>query len=1255
MRSFRIVDTKFRILKGGKIGLSMSVAMIGGMLSLGSTSANATTYNASNVGSYTGTSTSISNTDGGGYASYNSGWSTSDSRTGTLTISSGNTSGIYVTGSMNSAAVSGYPYVTTSSGNAYYWNSNGSWNSVSGNTARDYLTTTLTTRNYVDGFNTVINLTNGTTIGSGGIAINVQDDTGGSSLLNLSGADITINGSIYVDHVNLTGGTTTFNGSVYSNIDMSNSTAAVFTNAATSIGAINGAGAFVYLNGNNSLTGTVTAATVSLSGNDITFNDNVTAAVNFTAAGDATMANGADLTGDVNFGHHNATFTLSDGSDITGSIGNTDGTNNGSTNGTVNFEKSSVVTGNVGATNNVVDQLNVKGAQAYVHLNSANNGAATYNTTVNHIDYSANKSVVQVDGLLTANSVDMNGFYSRLDLMDEGSTQFVGTVNAGTQATGALTSTTLATRGMVGTLDFGTYTSTINNVATTTQGKGTLYVGDNVNVNFTENPATGLSMTNANNATLIFGGDSMVNGNLGTSASSASTVHTIYAGNTGNTVTIANDVYVGAGKFNVGAGTVNFNGDLNGDLVLGTTTAATSVESSAYSTYGNNIATFSASEAAGTVNIAHDKTVTGSITTTANGTGTLNFMGSSSYGSTIGTSAAKFAAVTFNSASTGSGTTGFTATINNNVYANTVTIGNGTNSSMTEQKNAALVDDTGSYDYLGATNMKVWTGGTVANIGSNVTSLGDNLVLSNARDAINLGTAHVAATSFTTNSGAISFTVNTQDITGINQANSTSAGSGQVTTGTLNMSGAEKIQINYVGSLKDAGTYTLISDTGTTGTGTYTGTEANLKVTDNSYVIDTTISRSAIGSDLVLTADRTGGGAYTANKLYVEKSNTIGHFSNNAADVLAGIAANGSQTGDMVQVIQKMELDSYGYGNNQQNLATQVKRLAPIANDSFAQSAMSASTLTLNTVSSRIADLRGDSSILTHSINGVSAGDEALQYGAWVKMIGSSAYQGHDEQYDGYKATSSGAAMGIDKTFSNNVTLGLAFGMTRTFVDQLDFRAGDHARTDSYNVIAYASKDWSHAYLEGALSYAYHTTDSSRTTAVGRTAIADIYTNQYTAKVDAGYRFNVKDKATITPFLSVDYTHLDQNEYTETGAGAINLNVKSAQTDRTTLGGGLRVGTKFSAGHTTLMPELKLAAYNYLNQDSQDIKAQYIGGGTEFVTPGTKLDNTKYNVGLGLKGQLSERTSLGLTLDYDRSGDGLFEGYTGQLVANYKF
>jgi len=585
----------------------------------------------------------------------------------------------------------------------------------------------------------------------------------------------------------------------------------------------------------------------------------------------------------------------------------------------------------------------------------------------------------------------------------------------------------------------------------------------------------------------------------------------------------------------------------------------------------------------------------------------------------------------------------------NNVYATTTTIGH---TSLGEDA-LSLTDVAGQYDYAGATTMKEWRGQTAANITEDITFGGD-LVIADANSAINFGTSHVTvANDFTTNSGGMSFTVNTNDISNDQTGEADPVGSAKVTVGdALNMSGDEKIQVNYVGSLKEAAQYSLIE--AISSTGSYDGSETNDLVSDNSFVIDTEVNLT--NNDLVVSADRTGGGAYKANELYIQKSQTQGDISNNAAKSLAQITATGSQTGDMVEVIQKMEIDSYGYGDTQANLATQVKKLAPIVNASISQTSIASNTLTMNTVSSRIADLRGDSIILPSAGQiGLSSGDEMVKNGAWVKAIASTAKQNQDGMYDGYKTLSSGLAIGIDHKYSNGLVTGLALGYTRTNIDQQDFRTGDTANTNSYNVIIYAAKDFKNTYVEGGLSYAHHDTESDRATSVGRNAQADIGANQYTAHASAGYRFNINDSATITPFLGLDYTYLDQNAYTETGAGAINLDVSGLSTSQTTLGGGLRIGTVMNNSFATLHPEVKLAAYNIFGGDDTDVVAQYVGGGERFITPGNDINSLMYNVGLGLKAQVSESASLGITVDYDRSSNGLFKSYSGQLIGRIEF
>lgn len=1026
-------------------------------------------------------------------------------------------------------------------------------------------------------------------------------------------------------------------------------------------------------NGTSNFTNNVTAVTTNIGTGEGNFNKNNTTGVTdtnivFTGAGTANLynglTNGAIGDGTIAFASHDATVNVWDGETIAGAITTLTDSNTG----TVNYRGDGAITSTVGATGMGIKELNIntnneQNTQAGVTANGdiyagiihlQNNATLTLadNTDITGTTTSET-NVIPLTGSTQVIAAALNGSTNTGTVRILGTSNITGVVGAndasiatieagatnelvtfnnmvyaknlnytgnGTVVLNGQTGVDAATAGMKGTIDFGT-----NGTST-----GTLQIGDNVNLT---TGANGIQFVDANSATMIFNGSSTVTGVVGGDTGTHSTFAEIYAGEDGKTVTFTDNVHVMEGALNPetfyvsGTGTVNFQGNLYGDLVY---------------------------NADGVVNVSHTKsilvdTLPLAVSTSTAHEGTLNYLGNTTLDTDIGESGTNLLAVNFNTE-----TNNVTQTINKNIYADTTTIGHTNEIGDTATH---LVNVTGQYDYAGATSMYEWAGQTAAII-SNVTGhdhidFGGDLTIADTKSAINFGKSHVnVAGDLTTNDGAMSFTVNTLDVTGADDAISSSAGSALVTVaGTLNMSGAEKIHVNYVGSLANAGSYTLV--TAGTSSGVYEENEAGL-VSDNSFSIDTTVTLE--NNDLVASADRTGGSEYTANALYTEKSQTQGDLSNNASKVLAGIAATGNQTGDMIEVIQKMEIDSFGYGDTQQNLATQVKRLAPIANASLSQSAIGANTLTINTVSNRIADLRGDSVILPSAgKTGISSGDESIQNGAWVKVIASTATQQKDGMYDGYKTRSGGLALGIDRKFGNDITAGLAFGYTRTNIDQQDFRSGDSADTDSYNVVAYASKDFEHAYVEGALSYAHHNTENSRATAVGRTAQADIDANQYTGHLSAGYRFNIQDHATITPFLALDYTHLTQDAYTETGAGAINLSVDEMSTNRTTVGGGLRIGTYIENGSATLRPEVKFAAYHISGGSDTDITAQYVGGGEKFVTPGNDLNNMMYNVGLGLKAQMNDTTSLGFTIDYDRSSNGLFQGYTGQLVGRYEF
>lgn len=939
----------------------------------------------------------------------------------------------------------------------------------------------------------------------------------------------------------------------------------------------------------------------------------------------ANLING--LTGSVNFDGHDATVNVWDGTSISNSITTLTNSNTG----TVNYRGDGIISSTVGSSGLGIKELNINtnseqntssgvtaNGDIYAGvINLKNNGTLTLSdnvditgTTTSEIDVTPLTSINQVisTGLADSGTIKILGTSTITGVVGSNIAS-IGTIEAGANLetvtfnnivyaknlnyTGngnvilnGQTGANINTAGMVGRIDFGT------NVTNT----GTLQIGDNVNLT---TGISGINFVDANGATLTFNGSSIISGNVG-SLSGTDTFKVINGGVATETVTFNNNVYFMDSLNLSSTGTIKI---ADGKYAQRNSTSAT----------------------------------TGAIVTTStNGQGVLNYLGGTTLYGEIGTTGAKLAAVNFNTDSNN-----VVEEIGYNIYATNTTVGH---TPSTNDSSTNLVDVTGQYDYAGATTIKEWRGQTAANITDDIT-FGGNLIIADAKSAINFGTSHVTVDgAFTTNDGAMSFTVNTKDITSGNQAASTSSGSGQVTTAALNMSGSEKVHINYVGSLANNGTHTLISDTGTTGTGTYSHVDGDGKVTDNSFAIDTKIDKIAVGSDLILRADRTAGGNYSADQLYVQKSDTKGHFSNNAAVALAGISANGSQTDDMIEVIQKLELDSYGYGNSKENLAVQVQKLAPIVNTSFAQTSIGATKLVTDTVGSRLSDVRG-----------LSSGDAIADKGVWAKVIGSTASQDKVGQFDGYSLSSGGIVFGIDKELQNNTIIGLAAGYTNTKTNQDDFRDGDTSTTDSYQLSLYSSKTFDKAYIDGSLAYTKHNTDGTRSTAIDRVASYDVDANQLSAKINGGYNFLFEKEVTLTPFASLEYSNIKQDSYKEKGAGAISLSVDDVTVNRGAAGLGVKISKEIKTENKVVyIPEFKLGANKYFGDDDVEVTAQF-DQGNKFITKGAEMSDMMYNAGLGLKTKFTEDTSVSLSTDYERSNDGDFQGVNGQLTFRMQF
>jgi outer membrane autotransporter protein len=1091
--------------------------------------------------------------------------------------------------------------------------------------------------------------------------------------LNLAGGSQTVTGNIgtqlkRLGEVNSGKGSTLFTGNVISvsvsNMETGTSNFAADVTANT-----------INVNGGiSNFTNDVTATTTNIGTGVGNFNTNgagtTATAIVFTAdrtqtatpsvLGSATANLITGLTGNIDFSSKDAVVNVSENQAIIGAVTSTGATAKDGKNGALNFLGGGAISGNIGSSLTTgISQLNVNtagviantvavGGNIYAEsINLKNNGVLTLAAGKNIVGTTATtltgaQQTITTDVAHTG-TLTLEGDVQNVTGVVGANDAAIAQVNAGVN--GAVTTfnnmvfadtlafagygrvvlngqagVDAATAGVKGTVDFGV------------NGYGELQIGDNVNLT---TGATGVQMTNAGDATLTFNGTSTVTGVVGGDTSGRSTLRTIQAGVTDKAVTFKNDVYVSEAAepttFHItGDGTVNFQGNLHGQLVF------------------NN-------GADGTVNVSNTKSL---IVTTAvpaavsasGHEGTINFLGGTTLSSDLGTLNNHLKAVNFNTA-----TNNITQTIDKNVFADTVTIG-GTAGTTAISK----VDVTGAYDYAGANSMFTFAGGTTANI-SNVTSLpdsnitlGGNLVIANATTAVNFGVAHVSTGNVITNGGAMSFTVNTTDIGNGGSAVSASDGSGQVTAaGALTMTGAEKVHVNYVGSLKQAGTYALI--TSASGTDKNLGNEGGAKVSDNSFSIDTSVAQSSSGS-LILTADRTAGATYAANQNYIQKAGTMGDFSNNAGMMLGGIAAAGSQTGDMVQVIQKLELDSFGFGNTADKLATQVKRLAPVANASVTQSSLAASGLSLNAVGVRMAALRGDTKLASSDVvTGLSAGDAVASNGFWVKALGSSNSQDKQGAYDGYSSKITGVTAGLDNRVNADFVLGAALGLAKADINQADFRTGDTNRINNTQLMGYGTYSLTNElYLDGALSFARNDYTGIRATAVGRTASSAFNGNQMGARLGLGYGIDLGSKLKLTPMASVDYSRLTQDAYTETGASAINLAVDAQSTNNTRLGLGARLSNEWTEGSTTYRPEVALNWSQNSNSISNDVNAAFVGGGVGFVTPGTTaVSRNSVNLGVAMTVLSSKTSSIQIRYDLDKSTG--FTANTGSLLARWEY
>jgi uncharacterized protein YhjY with autotransporter beta-barrel domain len=207
--------------------------------------------------------------------------------------------------------------------------------------------------------------------------------------------------------------------------------------------------------------------------------------------------------------------------------------------------------------------------------------------------------------------------------------------------------------------------------------------------------------------------------------------------------------------------------------------------------------------------------------------------------------------------------------------------------------------------------------------------------------------------------------------------------------------------------------------------------------------------------------------------------------------------------------------------------------------------------------------------------------------------------------------------LGVDYRINPNFLVGLTTGYAHTDATLDD--NGSKATVDSYTpglYAAYADQGW-YANLVGSYSHNAYT-QNRNIPFLSETANSATQGNEGTVDLDGGYDFHV-GPLKVGPLGGLQYTHLDVNSFSETGApvGDLSVHAQSADSLRSRLGFDLNY--VFDCHGTHIVPYLQAAWQHEFLDQSRGVTSSFnsLGGGDFSVqTPNPSRDSALVTAGV---------------------------------------
>ncbi len=460
-------------------------------------------------------------------------------------------------------------------------------------------------------------------------------------------------------------------------------------------------------------------------------------------------------------------------------------------------------------------------------------------------------------------------------------------------------------------------------------------------------------------------------------------------------------------------------------------------------------------------------------------------------------------------------------------------------------------------------------------------------------------------------------------------ANDTSFGK-LVVTGTADLPSNARIDVN-VADANFNFTVDEMQDIISAGTLTSDGT---FIVTDNSNLFDFEALVSGDTVDLCLAA---AGGSCTAGASVgvYEAVVAMGNWPGVGAAVVFDdlidtfVTAGTSGNGDMDDVIGAL-----GALGTQQEVSNAVSQTLPLLSASAAIPIENTLSTTRRIVQSRLDD---------GGWRPLADGALAHKY-IWANGFHTRTDQGDRNAVTGFDGASTGLVIGADGNIDVATSLGIAFAYSDTNVDSnTDLNSAD---IETYQVIGYGRYALNASTnVNFQVGVGFSETDGQRTISfVDGVPVArsNYGSTNFHLGGGIGRTIELGDALQLGTSMRIDYLHLNSEQYTETGAGALSLDISANQLDVLELGLSGKMRYDFNEA-VSLIASLGVA-YDAFNEQPA-LTGSFVGGGDAFVTRGINPSPWIGRVGFDVPIALSDDAHIAMHYDLEAR-----QGYTNQTA-----